>query len=234
MANELAVLGDLPAASKYGDDDANLGVFTRKTTFHPRLKFYTNAAKVVKQKKFPENHYGLIVSKEETLDLGETFVAVPLGYRYKALDFREQGKVYSHYDPNSPEFRACKAEAEKKRPPGEMSGCMAGIEFLLSINVEGKGPVLGTILCSSASWKAVAGKLNGMMRKFVLFGSTLIDGKFTYQAPTVAHFSGSFDLGDLNVIKREVADFTAASGASVEKSEDDPEAAEATGTDRTR
>lgn len=216
------------AVSKYSIDDDNLSDFTRSTTYHARIKLYTSASNVVKRKQFPENHYGLIVNKETTIDLGETFTGFPLAYRYKALDFSEKGKVKSYYDPKSDDFKRVKKEADKKRPPGEMSPCMAGIEFLLSVNAPEK-PILGTLLCSSASLKGVAKKLYGMMvpeRRFVLFASVLVDGKFVYQCPTVALYTGSFDVGDANKLKLEMKQFTDASGSYTEEAPPDDETPE--------
>lgn len=227
MSAELDLLNaESAAASKYGPDDANLETYTKSFSFHPRLKLYTAQANAVKRKQFPENHYGMIVNKETTIDLGETFVALPLCYRYKALDFTEKGKVKSYYDPESPEFLECKRQADIKRPPGEMSPCMAGIEYLMSVNLEG-GAKLATLLCSSASLKGVAKRLFGFVspsRKFVLFGSHLVDGKFVYQCPNVALYTGSFDYGDMGLLKKEMKAFTDSSGAAVDEDpgEDDP------------
>lgn len=220
MENALDLLNDPNLAiSKYSTDDENLGLFTRSANWHPRLKLFTSSTGPVKRKKFPENHYGLIVNKDTTIDLGESFVAIPLAYRYKALDFSEKGKVKSYYDPKDPGFLACKKEADKKRPADEMSPCMAGMEFLLSINTPEKA-TLGTLLCSSASLKTVASKLFGMMqptRKFVLFGSHLVDGRYVYQCPNVAVYSGSFDYGDVTKLKLEITQFANTAGSVTEE-----------------
>lgn len=211
--NALATLGDMPV-SKYGPEDDNQSNFTKGVAFLPRVEFKGSQANIVKQKKFPVDHFALVVGKE-LLDLGETFSAYLLSYRYKALDFREKGKVKVSYDPKSAEFLAIAKEADKKREPGEMSGCMYGAEFLMAAKKPDGAVVLATVLCGSNSWKSVAKKMFGLTRKFVLFGSKLIEGKFTYQAPEVMTFAGSFDV-EIPNLAREVQEWANASGTATE------------------
>lgn len=221
MSTAVATL-DLPAISKYGPEDDNQDDFTKGANFLPRLEFKSAGATIVKQKKFPCDHYAMVVGKKELVDLGETFVAFPLAYRYKALDFREKGKVKVSYDPKSEEFLKIKTEADRQRPPGEMSGCMYGAEFLLAIEKDGKTELV-TLLCGSASWKAAAKKLFGLTRQFVTFGSKLIEGKYTYMAPEISTASGSFDFTEPAKINKAVALFIAATGTVTEKDEEGDE-----------
>lgn len=228
----VATLDQLPAISKYGQNDDNQDDFTKGGTFLPRLEFKSSGATIVKQKKFPCDHYAMVVGKKELVDIGETFVAYPLAYRYKALDFREKGKVKVSYDPKSPEFKAIVAEADRPRPPGEMSGCMYGAEFLLATVVNDKVELI-TLLCGSASWKAAAKKLFGLMRQFITFGSKLIEGKYTYMAPEISTYTGSFDLGDIAKVVKATATFTNASGTAVQEDDEEGDDTAAPGT-RTR
>jgi hypothetical protein len=216
----VATLDDLPV-SKYGPQDDNQDNFTKGFSFLPRIEFKSGQAKIVKQKKFPGDHYALVVGKNELLDLGETFPAFILSYRYKALDFSEKGKVKVSYDPDSAEFAAIQKEADKKRPEGEMAGAMYGAEFLIAFQNPSTGKVeLGTVLCGSASWKAAAKKMFGLTRKFVLFGSKLVEGRYTYQAPEISTYSGTFDYSEIKNLKKQVADFANASGSAEEKDEE--------------
>lgn len=214
MSTAIAGLDALPPMSKYGPEDDNQDDFTKGFSFLPRLQFFSDQSGPVKRRQFTANHYGLVEGKE-TRDLGESFVGFPLSYRYKALDFREKGKVKSYYDPKSPEFKEVKAEADKKRAPGEKSGCMYGAEFLVALHIEGK-TVLATLICSTNSWKMAAKKLFPLMRNFVSFGSKLVDGKYIYQAPEVATYSGSFDLGDPANLTKAINEFAQAAGSAVE------------------
>lgn len=205
---------DLPT-SKYGPEDDNQDDFTKGFTFLPRIQFFSDQSGPVKRRQFPMNHYGLVEGKE-THDLGETFPGFPLGYRYKALDFREKGKVKSYYDPKSEGFLEVKREADKKRAPGEKSGCMYGAEFLIALQRDGK-TVLGTLICSTNSWKMAAKKLFPLVHNFVSFGSKLVDGNFVYQAPEVSTFTGSFELGDAEKLRKATVDFVNASGTAAEE-----------------
>lgn len=218
MSTALANLGDLPT-SKYGPEDDNKENFVKGANFHPRIQFFSDQAAICKKKQFPANHFAIVVKKDEMKDLGETFVCVPLGYRYKALDFREKGKVRSYYNPKSPEFLAVKEEAERKRPQGEKSECMAGVEFILYVKDHG----YATLLCSSASLKKVAKKLFAMLdpKRFVQFGHRLIEsGSYIYEAPDVTIFTGSFDIDDPKLSKT-VSDFVMQSETQTEDDEED-------------
>jgi hypothetical protein len=220
--SDLAVFGDAPV-SKYGPQDDLQGSFTKGKTFLPRVEFKSGSANIVKAKKFPCDHYALVSGKDQLLDLGENFPAMVLSYRYKAIDFREKDKVKVSYDPHSAEFKAIQAEADRDRPPGVMSGAMYGAEFLLAVKQIDGQVVLATLLCGSASWKMVAKGLFGMVRRYCSFGSKLVEGRFTYMAPVVSTFGGSFPL-DIHGLSASITEFANASGTA-EEATDTEEAA---------
>jgi hypothetical protein len=189
MSTELAVAKNEAVNT---DLDAFLGDFVRGGDFYPRLKFFNASATQVKRKKFPENHYGLIKSKEECVDLGETFAAVPLSYRVTALDFTEPGKCKRYHDLRSEEFIRVKKEAETKRPQDQQNPYLCGMEFLFWLPEYG----YATLLCSNHSLKMCAGKLTGLCKakRGVTFSHKLVDGKFVYEAPEVMAYIGAIEV----------------------------------------
>lgn len=222
MTTAVATFGQGTVASKYGPEDKLQGEFAKGTTFHPRLQFFSDQAKIVKKKLFPANHWAYVVRKGEMKDLGDSFAAAILGYRYKAVDFTELAakKVKTYYDPESPEFKAVKKLAERKLGEGEESKHMCGAEFL--VYIDGFG--YATLLCGNASLKQCAKKLFPMAGKaFATFGHNLVDtGKYVYEAPNVTLFEGSFDLpADYAKVNDE---FINASGS--QESEPEPEPGE--------
>jgi hypothetical protein len=201
MSTALTNMNDLPALTNTPDDAAIFAQFAMNLSYLPRIQLYTGRTKLVMSNKFKANHWGLIKKKDEITDLGETFVAVPLALRYRALDFRGE-KVKSFFDPNSPGFKEVQAEAEKKLPQGQLSKCMAGVEYLLWIKDHG----------AAKSAKGVAGKLRGLSRTFVTFGSTFVDGKYAYQAPTVASSPVQFELPDNPTLRQLITEFNPVPG----------------------
>lgn len=225
----IATFGDAPA-SKYGPEDTNQDDFVKGSTFHAQLRFFSDAAKIVKKKLFPANHWAFVIRKGEMKDLGDTVAAAVLGYRYKAVDFSDLAnkKVKTYYDPDSPEFKAVKKEAERKLGEGEQSKAMAGAEFLLYIDGHG----YATLLCGNASLKMCAKKLFPMAGKsFASFGHNLVDGKYTYEAPNVTLFEGSFELPDAEKRRKVVDEFINATGSAESEPEPEPGEDETPATD---
>lgn len=231
MSTELATQQSQAVEAYSTENDNLLKDFLSEATFYPRIKFCTNAAAIVKRRKFPENHFGLIKSKEEMLDLGDTFVGAPLAYRFTALDFSEKGKCTRHHDPNTEDFKRIKKESEKKRGQDEMNPYMCGIEFIMYVPEYG----LVTLLCHNFSWRQQAGKLVGLCKakRAAQFSHSLRDGgKFPYEGPDVSAYIGNIDVPD--DLREKAEDFGRASGSFQEKDstftgEEVP--AEATATD---
>lgn len=223
MSADLAVLGDLPV-SRYGPEDPLQKEFSKGKSFLPRIEFKSGSAAICKSKKFPTDHYALVKGKE-LIDMGEIFAALFLSYRYKAIDFRTKGKIVVSYDPTSKEFKAMQAIADgPKGPAGELPGCMYGAEFLLAARMPDNTIELGTLLCGTSSWKMIVKKLFAFVtpvRKFGSFSSKLIEGKYTYMAPEVSTFSGSFTLDSIPSLTDEIQKFSAVSGVMEEDATDD-------------
>lgn len=219
----IAVPGDLPSASIYKPGEVDRTDFIAGASFHPRIQFFSDQAAIVKKRQFPANHFAIVKKKDENIDIGETFLAYPLAYRYKALDFREPGKVKSYYQPNSPEYKACVAVAkDKSRPKGEKSPCMFGAEFLLW--VQGHG--YATLLCSTFSLKRVADKLFGLVepvRRFVSFGHKLEEmGTNIFEAPIVTVAMTEFEIPEESAkLSKVMTEFANASKPEVQAPEDD-------------
>src|SRR5688500_2787449 len=111
--NALVNMGELPALCNTPDDKSIFDQFAYNVNYLPLIQLYTGRTKLVMANKFSANHWGLIKKKDEIIDLGETFVAVPLALRYRALDFRGE-KPKSYFDPNSEKFKEVQAKAAEK------------------------------------------------------------------------------------------------------------------------
>jgi hypothetical protein len=226
MSTEIALLGDLPEASRYGENDAFKDEYAKASAFLPRLKFYSAASPDVKRKIIPENHFFFIKNKNDKTDLGENFLGFMLAYRYLAVDFREQGKAKSYYDPNSPEFKEVAEHAKKKYEGNQMNPCSAGAQFLIYVKDQG----LATLHCNNNSLKKLADKLFAMLkpRTFASFGHATNEwGNLVWEAVTAVKHSGSFDIKiDKDKLTREIKNFSEFNG-NVEEVEETETTAEA-------
>jgi hypothetical protein len=120
--NELTITSDL----SMGD----LAEIANSDRYLPRIELFGSQKKMVKQKKFPEAHYGLVTGKEEVEDLGETFNCIPYQVRAKAMDFREKEKITTIFNKDDDKFKEIAAVANDKSFKGK-SGCSYGAEFLI-------------------------------------------------------------------------------------------------------
>jgi hypothetical protein len=217
--SDLAILGDAPV-SRYGAQDNLQKQFAKGKNFLPRIEFKSASATVCKEKKFKIDHYAL-VRDNQLYDMGENFTAIILSYRYKAIDFREKGKVKVSYEPESTEFKTIVKDADSA-PQGQMSGCMYGAEFLLAVKRPDGVIELATLLCGSTSWKNIVEKMFGMTRRFCSFSSKLVQRKFTYTAPEVSTYGGSFSLESIPALNAAIQEFAGACG-NVEEEASPPE-----------
>lgn len=94
-------------------------------TFLPRLQLLTAASSIVKERKFPADHYGLFRRKDLLEDLGAKVDCIPITVRAKAIRGLKDDEQFTFYDQNHPEFKKIMVESEEKD-----SGAMFGPEFL--------------------------------------------------------------------------------------------------------
>lgn len=102
------------------------------TRYLPRVQLYGSSSLPVKRGKFTGGHYGLVTSKDNIIDLGDSVDCLPLNFRAKALDTSGE-KPYSIFDKHSDEFKDIAARSIDKN-----SKCMYGPEFLLWLPTQKK------------------------------------------------------------------------------------------------
>lgn len=122
MSNALIPVPDFAVANEemFGE------IAKASSGFLPRLQLFTGQSGLVKERKFPADHYGLLRRKDFIEDLGEELEVIPITVRSKAIRGLQGDEQQTYYDHNNPEFRKIMVESESPD-----SGAMYGPEFLV-------------------------------------------------------------------------------------------------------
>lgn len=108
--------------SKYATPAAVTSV-TSAGDYLPYIQVMGGNSEVVKRGEFPIGNFALMKQKKAS-SLGDSFVALLLSWRPKAMEYKPQVKAY--YDPNSAVFTRVQERAQQPQ-----SNCGYGPEFLL-------------------------------------------------------------------------------------------------------
>lgn len=206
---------DLIPVDVAGDNAGALAV-SSNLTFLPRIQLYGSSSTIVKQGKFPMGHFGLIRSKDNIEDLGDSFNALLCSGRAKALRI-DGDNIITIYEHVSDEFKKIQAESAIKD-----SGCMYGPEFLLWVP---KATSFATYFLCNPTGRNAAGEFNALLRRAATIKSKLIETKkFVWHGPQAIACSTPLDF-DMEAVKVEVDKFKNAVSSKV-KTVDDSEGRE--------
>lgn len=171
------------AMSKYSNDKT-FEMVSKAGNWLPRMQLFSSSSNICKAGKFPLNHYGLVVNKDQVADLGAEVIGLALSWRPKALRI-DGDSVIIRYNPDSPEFQEI---AEKSKTPN--SFCMYGPEFLFWLSEQDK---LATFFLCSKSARREAPNLRDLMEEGspVLLKSRFIQTKqYSWQGILIEKYNG--------------------------------------------
>lgn len=144
------------------------------SNYFPRLQLFTSQSKPCKSGAFPVNHYGLVRSKDQMVDLGVELFCIPLSYRFKAMDTTTEPVIVS-FDPHSETFAQLREKSDIKD-----SGCVFGVEFLVWIPSEA---TYATLYLNSKTSRKEGDNVRLLLGKSMKLGSRFIETKkFSWQA----------------------------------------------------
>jgi hypothetical protein len=173
MSESIFKVGDQPVV-KY--DDKTFDGLAQGTDFPPRLQFFSGKTDQAVTGKIPVNHFGLVINKDNLIDLGTEVDVGILSWRPKAIRIAQDGNVYNYHDPNSQEFKAVITESKIQD-----SGCFYGPEFLVYVPGSDK---IATLLFGSMSARNEAPAVKNQMGKMCTLKSKLIETKkFKWMVP---------------------------------------------------
>ena len=180
---------------------------TQSGDYLPRLQLMTSNSEIVKDGKFPMNHYALVRDQNFT-DLGLEVDVLLIEWRPKAIEIDEQ--ILAVYDPDDAEFQRIQEESLKKD-----TGCMYGPEFLIWIP---KAEAFATFFMGSKSSRREAGNVRALLKRAGTLKSKKIStSQYTWYSPIIEKCASVFDIPDDEEILEQWNKFTNPPVSEVER-----------------
>ncbi len=185
-------------------------VFKKTVTsgdYLPRLQLMTSNSEIVKDGKFPMNHYAL-VKDQNHVDLGKDVDILLVEWRPKAIEIDEQ--ILAVYDPDDAEFQRIQTESLKKD-----TGCMYGPEFLVWVP---KAEEFATFFMGSKSSRREAASVRALLKKAgTLKSKKITTSQYTWYSPVIEKCAGAFDIPKQEIVVEQWTKFTNPPKSEVEK-----------------
>lgn len=183
-------------------------------TFLPRVQLMIANSAQCKSGEFPINHYAL-VNNNNFIDLGATVDVMPICFRPKALNMKED--VIAVYDVEDEQFQKIQQIADS----GEAdSGCMYGPEFLIWVPSK---ETFATLFLGSKTARNEAATIRGRIGKGMTLKSREINPKksaYSWYGMSPVPCTTPFTLPDENLIIEEANRFNNPPKVEVEKVEE--------------
>lgn len=211
--NALIQLTDETSALIQTQDEKEFASLAKNLGFLPSFKLFNSQAKAVSRNIIAAAHFGLVKGKEDITDLGLQVDVIPICHRLKAVE--KAGDEYlSYYNRNSEGFERAKAKADSDK----MSGCMAGIEFLLWVPDQ---QTFALFYAFNTSGLAVADAIRALYLKAATFKGKFIETKkFSWWAPDVIACSTDLMIPEPELLNSTIKAFRNPKEATVEVDED--------------
>jgi hypothetical protein len=125
MTNELTAISIDYSQLPVNWSDDTFDDLSKSTSYLGRLQLYTKG-NAINRKLIGTGEYGIPVSKDEIIGLGESVDVIVLARRPKAVDMSDTDAIVTSYDPNSDVFKDIASRSSQQN-----SGCMYGPSFLV-------------------------------------------------------------------------------------------------------
>ena len=197
--NALVPLGDLGIVAP---DDKMFNQISSQV-FLPRVMLMQSSSEVVKTDKIKQGNFAVVTDKNEPDDLGNSFDALILNWRPKAMRIENSEIVEDVYDFNDESYKQIMKDSEL-REDGKSS--LYGPEFLCYIPSKKK---YATFFFSNKTARREAPVVKGLLGKVVTFKNKLIKSG-TRSWFGITSFESSTPLSempDMTIMKEQVAVF---------------------------
>ena len=144
----------IPVQRGADEDYADLA---KGASYLPSLCLFTFLSGPVKNQLAKPGHYGLVMSKDQVVDLGDSIDILVLARRAKAVDFSVKDDQIISYDRNSKDFKDIQERSEQAELKAKNKW---GVSFLVLERGTGR---LAEFFCNTASLRPEAGKLFDFM-----------------------------------------------------------------------
>jgi len=129
--NSLMTLGNRLPSTQLGGDEI-YGDLAKGSDFLGRLQLFTKG-NAINRRLIAPGEYGIPVSEDEVIVLGDSVDVMPLARRPKAIDMSDKDAIITNYDAHSEVFKGIAARSGEQD-----SGCMYGISFLVIERTTGR------------------------------------------------------------------------------------------------
>lgn len=155
MSNELSTLNNLFAggeiANRSVEQLTELSRLSQGTDFLRRIQLYSRG-KAIDKKLIEGGHFGIPMSSDKIVDLGESIDVLVLEVRAKAIDMSDNENLIVSYDSTSKEFQRIEAASAEKD-----SGCSFGPSYLVWERTTGQ---FYEFFCGSKSARIESSNIN--------------------------------------------------------------------------
>ena len=170
------------------------------SAFLPRLQLFIANSAMVKEDKIAQNHYGLVIGKDQVDNLGKEVDVLLLSWRPRALDASDKSNIRASSDVTSDLFKEIQENSKEKD-----SGCLYGPEFLIYIPAREK---FATVLFGSISARNEARNVQPLIGKPCTFKSRLIKTpKYSWQSMIVTPCSTPFMVPTKETMQEVIEEF---------------------------
>lgn len=198
----------LPAISPNVTDE-DFSKYAKSSKFLNRIQLYGSSSKLTNLNKISQGHFGVPVSKDKVVDLGESFDCLVIQFRLKAMDINGERPV-SFFNKDSEQFQSV---VERSSVKG--SGCMWGPEFLLWIPSK---KMFASMFFCNPTMRNVADDLKALHGHRATISSNLIETKkHMWHGPEITQCSTPFEIPNMDSIVAENEKFI-----KTEENQEDP------------
>jgi len=212
MSKELISADALGLAARDSDEIESL---TKTSEFLPQTRIYGSSASIVKEGKFPMGHFGLYVSGDNIIDLGDQVDCLVVDWRPRASSVGGDTPIsfFGKFNDGNWEYSDGFTDF-KDRAMSKQEGYLVGLEYLLYYpSLKKYGLFLmgnPTLRRESANVKALVGKAATLKIKLIK------TAKFTWHGCTIFECTTPFDVPDKASILSEVNTFRSPKDSDIE------------------
>lgn len=202
--------------------DPMVGQVCKAVNFLPRLQLCQGLSAAVTANKARPGEFVIVVSQEETINVGKEPVIIPIVYRWTALDMSGEKVIAVHHKVGETFSKPLFLDIQNRADNVQNSNCSYGPETLVYIPSQN---MLATFLCGSKTTRNSFQDIAALRGRGAILTSKFIDprgSKHKWWGFTVSPFSGDFEnTPDAEQLRLEVERYLNPSDSTVEVA--DPE-----------
>jgi len=212
MSKEIVSAESLGLVSRESNEIDSL---TKTSEFLPQLRIFSSASTIVKEGKFPIGHFGLYISGDNIVDLGDQTDCLVIDWRPRASSIGGDTPIsfFGKFNDDSWEYSPGFTDF-KDRAMSKQEGYVVGLEYLIYFPTLRK---YGLFLMGNPTLRRESANVKALVGKAATFKIKLIKtAKFSWHGCTAFECSTPFDVPGKEDILREVNIFRSPKDSDIE------------------